>query len=473
MRRPALASPLNALAVVGSVVALASPVPAFAHANLQTTNPQIRQRIEITPAEVVLRYDQAVKPFPSSIAVWSAGGRLVSRSAGALPDAHFVAARLRPLVRGAYTVRWHVLSADGHVVSGLYTFGLRTPAPPPTEAFGAAGPTHVEQLVRWGYFLALALLVGGVGFRLLIVPSPLPAAAERRFYVATAVGAVAVLELGIVAFMLRAEDALQLPFARFLEGDLSPIASGTRFGTAFIAMTLGFVLVAALLFLAWLTDRRRFLWWTFLLGLAFASGLSLSGHSAVDPGSSWRSALADWVHLSAAMLWIGGLVQLAFCVWPAAPALRRQAFLRFSRLATVLIGLILGAGIYLSIVRLPHLHDLWRLHYGRVLLVKLGLVGAALAWGATHHFIVRPAMERGSSGGTFPRLSRSLAGESAVGMAILLATAVLVNTKPPARPPAQANGEQVQSGAATSWPRRPHARSADGTRPGGSRLRPT
>ena len=47
-------------------------------------------------------------------------------------------------------------------------------------------------------------------------------------------------------------------------------------------MTLGFALVAALLFLAWLSDRAVFLWPAFLLGLGFASGLSLSGHSADD-----------------------------------------------------------------------------------------------------------------------------------------------------------------------------------------------
>ena len=46
----------------------------------------------------------------------------------------------------------------------------------------------------------------------------------------TGIGAVVVLETGIVAFLLRAEDALQLPFGRFLYGDLSPIAGGTRFG---------------------------------------------------------------------------------------------------------------------------------------------------------------------------------------------------------------------------------------------------
>src|SRR5438552_6758140 len=114
-------------------------------------------------------------------------------------------------------------------------------------------------------------------------------------------------------------------------------------------MTLCFALVAALLYLAWLTDRTVFLWPAFLLGLGFASGLSLSGHSAADTGSSWVSELADWVHLSAAMLWLGGLVQLVAVVWLAAPEIRREAFLRFSRFATVLVALLVGAGIYLSI----------------------------------------------------------------------------------------------------------------------------
>jgi putative copper export protein len=289
--------------------------------------------------------------------------------------------------------------------------------------------------VRWAYFLALALLVGGLGFRLLVVRGrALPARAERRFYVITGLGAVATLEVGIAAFLLRAEDALQLPFTRFLYGDLSPIASGTRFGTAFIAMTLGFALVAAFLFLAWLLETRLFLWAAFVLGLGFASGLSLSGHSAADAGSSWLSEVADWAHLAAATLWVGGLVQLALVVWPAAPELRREAFLRFSRLAGVLVAVLVSAGVYLSVLRLPQLADLWRAGYGRVLVVKLGLVSLALAWGAFHHFVVRPVLERSPADGVFGRVPRSLVGESAVAMAILLAAAVLVDSKPPARP---------------------------------------
>jgi len=295
------------------------------------------------------------------------------------------------------------MSADGHVVSGVYTFGVRFAAPPPTEAYGASGPTRTEHVVRWAYFLALALLLGGLGFRLLVARGPLPKRAERRFYALTGIGAVAVLEVGIAAFLLRAEDALQLPFGLLLYGDLSPIAGGTRFGTAFIAMTLGFALVSALLYLAWLTDRTVLLWPALVLGLGFASGLSLSGHSAADAGSSALSELADWLHLAAATLWIGGLVQLAVVVWPAAPELRRTAFIRFSRLATVLVAVLLGAGIYLSVLRLPHVHDLWSTGYGRVLLVKLGLVSVALAWGGLHKLVALPAVE--ATAGALDRLA--------------------------------------------------------------------
>jgi len=424
-----------------ALLALALPAAASAHATLIKTEPVYGKRVERSPSLVRLYFDESVDVLPNAIRVYNAKGRLLSGPTLATADKRIIDAPVARLPRGGYTVRWRAVSADGHVVSGVFTFGVRMRAPPVTEAFGAGGPTTSEHLVRWLYFLALALLAGGLGFRLLIVRGSLGQAAQRRFYQLLGVGVVGVLEVGIVAFLLRAEDALQLPFVNFLYGDLSPLAK-TRFGYAFVAMTLGYALVAALVFLAWLSDREWLLWPAFLLALGFASGLSLSGHSAADAGSSSLSELADWLHLSAAALWVGGLVQLAFVIWPLEPGLRRRAFLRFSRLATVLIVVLLGAGTYLSVLRLPHLADLWNERYGQVLLVKLGLVSLALAWGAAHHFLVRPKLERGAP--LFAGLPRSLMGESAVGMAILLAAAVLVDSKPPPQPakPLNAAAEQ-------------------------------
>jgi copper transport protein len=421
-----------ALAVLAALLA---PAGASAHATLVQESPGLRQRLEHSPARVVLTFDQPVDVVREALVVLDAKGKDVARSVRSIKVRRELVATLPKLPTGAYTVRWRALSSDGHVVSGIYTFGVRYPAPPVTEAAGAQGPTRTEDIVRWLYFMALALSVGGLGFRVLVVRGPLPAPAERRFYLVTGVGAVTVVQIGILAFMLRAEDALQLPLVDFLYGDLSSLANGTRFGAAFIAMTLGYALAAALLYLAWLTERRSLLWAAFLVGLAFASGLSLSGHSAADAGHSWLSELADWVHLSAATLWVGGLLQLFAVVWPGAPELRRDAFLGFSRLATVLVGLLLAAGTYLSVLRLPHLHDLWRTGYGHVLLVKLSLVALALAWGAAHRFVVAPRLGPDAAGTPFgARVGRSLLGEGAVAMAVLLLAAVLVDSKPPPRP---------------------------------------
>src|SRR5262249_11894141 len=153
-----------------------------AHASVRSTEPTYRERLQRAPRTVSLTFDQGVKSFPDSIVVRSAAGTIFSRVTRSGADTHTMLVPVRPLPRGAYTVRWHALSWDGQVVSGVWTFGVRVAAPPPTEAYGASGPTRTEHFVRWAYFLGLMLVIGGLGFRLLIVRGPLPPRAESRFF---------------------------------------------------------------------------------------------------------------------------------------------------------------------------------------------------------------------------------------------------------------------------------------------------
>lgn len=420
---------MRRLLVLFAAVALAVPAAAWAHASLRTESPGFQQELQVAPTSIRLSFDQLVQ-FPS-IQVYDAKGKTFAGQAVA--HGLNVAAPVRHLPRGAYTVRWHVLSADGHVVSGVWTFGVGVKAPPPTEAYGASGPTRTEDVVRWLYFLSFAVLIGSLGFRLICLRGlELPARVEKRLYLLAGAGVVGSIEVGIVAFCLRCEDVLQLPLGKYLYGDLTPIAQGTRFGEAFIIMTLGFAYVAAVIYLAWLLDRPWLLVAALAGSLVLLSGLSLSGHDAVDAGSSKWTELADWVHISAASLWLGGLLSLVV-IWPVAADLRRQAFFRFSRLATGLVALVLLAGTYLALVRVPHLRDLWTQGYGQVLLVKISLVAAAVAWGGIHHFVVRPRLAAARPA-TLNRVGRSLAGESMIGVAVLLAAAILVDSKPPPQP---------------------------------------
>ena len=135
------------------------------------------------------------------------------------------------------------------------------------------------------------------------------------------------------------------------------------------------------------------------------------------------------MHLSAATLWIGGLLSLGLVVWRDR-GLRKTAFWRFSEIAGPLVALVVAAGVYMTYKRFPALHDLWSVGYGKLLLVKLSLVCLALLWGAFHHFVVRPRLGRPEVAG---RVRWSLAGEATVAVSILLLAAILVDSKPPAR----------------------------------------
>jgi copper transport protein len=428
-----------------ALVALALPGVAAAHATLLSATPGTQSEVSTPPTEVLLRFDQAVHSFGRSILVYRPDGVVVSGTARSVGDGHVVAVPVSGLRGGrAYTVRWRVTSADGHSPAGVFTFGVGVKAPPPTEAVGAGAITWKDDAARWGLFAALALVIGPLVVRLVVLRGPVPPPLEKRINVVTTVAAFAAIDIGIAGFVLQASNALQLPIGDLLYGDLQPFAEQTRFGQAFLVMTFGFGIVAALLMVSWVFDRAEPKWAALLLSLALLSGLSLSSHQATEPNSSKLTELADWLHLVAACVWVGGVVTLAFCVWPAAPSLRRRAFVGFSKIAVALVGVMVLAGAYLAYVRLPQVSDLWTTSYGHLLLFKAALVGIALGWGGFHHSFVRPRLEAGED----PPVRPSLVGESMVAIAVLLAVALLVNAAPPQITPTSS------STAASSAPHR-------------------
>ena len=422
MRRALLLSVLAALAV------LVAPSTALGHVILESSEPVTQSRVDVPPTRIVLRFNQPVTVSENAIQVLTPDGTVLSGPARALEGGRVVVAPVsRIATRMGYTVRWRAAGEDGHSPAGVFTFGVGIAAPPPTEAVGASGTTWRDDIARWALFASLALLIGPLVVRLLLLPGVVPERAERGFHLLGVVASLLVVDVGIAAFVLRASNALQLPLADLPYADLQPFAEQTRFGVAFLAMTLGFGVVSALLLVAWILDRHELRWPALLLSLGLVSGLSLSGHQATEPNATWLSQGADWLHLVAASVWVGGLASLAFLVWPLAPALRRHAFLGFARLAMLLVGAMVLAGGYLALVRLPEASDLWGTTYGRFLVLKLAIVGLVLTWGAVHHFFVRPRLAAGQQ----PNVRPSLVGEVTVAFAVLFAAAVLTNVAPP------------------------------------------
>ena len=339
------------------------------------------------------------------------------------PARRVVRAPLTGLERGeAYTVRWRATSSDGHTGSGVFTFGIGVDAAAPDRGVRRDRADLDGRRRPLGRSSSRSRsLVGTIGLRLLVLREPLPPRLSNRLYGVATAGGIAVLDVGIAAFVMRAADALQLPFVDLLYGDLSPIATKTRFGVAFVAMTLGYALVTALVFLSWLLDRPRLLWPAFLVGLGFATGLSLSGHSARRAELDLFTELADWLHLVAAIA-LGRRPRRARDVRLAARA--RAAPRRLPRLlaARDRAGRACScvAGTYLAILRLPRARtSSGRQATGTCCSSKLAIVSrrAHVGRGAP---LLRPAAARAGRRAA-PVCAAASSARATVAMAVLLA----------------------------------------------------
>ncbi len=171
------------------------------------------------------------------------------------------------------------------------------------------------------------------------------------------------------------------------------------------------------------------------LALAFTPGLS--GHAAATPGLGIPAVLADAAHVIGAGGWLGSLLVLLVAGIPAARQLgegRRglgvAALVRaLSPTALLFAGILVTTGIFASWLHLGSLSNLWQSEYGRTLLLKLGIFALVFGTGAYNWRRVLPAL--GEDTGTH-RLRRSAGFELTVGAVVLLVTAVLVATSPPA-----------------------------------------
>jgi methionine-rich copper-binding protein CopC len=106
------------------LAALALPAGALAHAFLDRAVPAVGGKVHGQPAEVRLRFSQALEPAFSTVRVLDAGGKQVDRMDKGLDpkDASVLRVSLPGLAPGVYKVVWRVLSVDTHVTEGDYTF---------------------------------------------------------------------------------------------------------------------------------------------------------------------------------------------------------------------------------------------------------------------------------------------------------------------------------------------------------------
>jgi len=413
---------------------------AYAHAYLLSTEPPLGSALQRSPGQLRLSFSEPLDPRFSSFVLYDQHGKQLRRLTPLLRSGGIQAELLLrpPLPSGAYTLVWRAVSAsDGHLTQGIFPFTVGLPvvsgAPAETLNQAAPAPPLARLFTRWLGFAALLILVGSLFFPLLL---PRRLDLESRPQERSLLWA----SWGLLLLTSLAEPFWQ---ARMLRAAPLDVLSHSHWGEMQLVRWGLILALGGLLKWSHAGGLQRWLMRAFA-GLLLLVG-SLSSHSAaLGPAG----VLADWTHQLAAALWLGGLGQLALFWLPAGakrPTGERAALLgalvsRFARLALISIFLLLVAGVFIALQRIPSWQALFSTLYGRALLAKHLLLLPILALAAFNRWRMVPRLRAG--GGAIKGFRLLVGAEALLLIIVLFFAGLLTLSAPP--PPLATTGRTLQ-----------------------------
>ncbi|HEY9388766.1 MAG TPA: copper resistance protein CopC [Mycobacteriales bacterium] len=231
---------------------LAFAPAAYAHAELEATTPTNGQHLAAAPQQVTMRFSERVNLIRNGIQVLDRSGQRRNKADPRTDGGTVVIPLDSGLTDGVYTVNWRVVSADSHPINGAFVFSVGTataaPLTGPAESSGAAGAVAGAFWVfRWGAYTGLALLVGGVFFRVVCWPA---ARRDRRARRIVWGGWIASLVSAVGSLLLQGPNSAGSSLGNAFSPSLLGSTVGTDFGVA-VLVRIGLLVVAGLA-LRWL-----------------------------------------------------------------------------------------------------------------------------------------------------------------------------------------------------------------------------
>ena len=349
-----------AVCVLAAVAVVAVPGVAGAHAVLASSRPEAGQRLGTSPGVVVLEFTEPLNQKLSRATVTDPAGRAFT---GGVTGGQEIRVALTTNAPGVYTVGWvSVSTLDGHAVRGSFQFGVGVSpgagSAETAQTTPGAGDLAIG-LLRWVEYLALLLAVGMLLLRRLVRGRSELEWVRPGLMLPLAVALGSGIAVVASESFSAAGSASLAALWNYLTTGLPGVARLSRLGLEALALFAAVVGAPT----------------PWVLVTAAIGALAASGHgAAIHP--TWWGITVDAVHLLAAGVWAGGILDLATQRPPGgwrSPD-GRALLVRFSPPALTAFTVTVGFGAIQAIQELGTVHALVGSSYGRVLLVKIGLV---------------------------------------------------------------------------------------------------
>ena len=362
---------------------------------------------------------------------------------------------------GTYTVAWRNLSTiDGHSLRGSFTFSVGVPISETSAAqtsdaplLGSAG----EPYIRWIVLLSALALTGALTFELLVSGPVLAAAGTRsplgRLRPRLRSRSQRLMWLALIVFLLA--SVAQLITQTAIAFDLEPAAAAGQPALELLQQTewgkiwqyrAGLVVLTAALFLLPLIVRFRrsarqavllstTLWLALIASLGILLTISLTSHAAATIGIAHYALANDIVHLTAAAVWVGGLLQLIantpLFIHGISESARRNALSRlirrFSAAAALSVIVLIVTGAYSAWAQVTDFAAM-QTPYGSALAAKGALIALLLLVAAVNLIWIRPRLRGSDSAAKW--LRRTVVAEVVLATLVILVVGFLTALEP-------------------------------------------
>jgi copper resistance protein C len=110
------------------IILLLVPTSGWGHAYLVKSSPARRAVLSNPPARVALWFNERLEAQFSQLSIWNAEGQQVDGGDVQVgpDDGKRLSVGIPTLPAGSYTVKYRVLSVDGHIVEAEFPFTIRS-----------------------------------------------------------------------------------------------------------------------------------------------------------------------------------------------------------------------------------------------------------------------------------------------------------------------------------------------------------
>lgn len=406
---------------IGLGIALALiPGTALAHAGLESSNPSPSAVLEESPPGIDLSFSEPVQALADSIRLFDADRRPVELPEAETTNDVTVHIGVPHLSDGLYLVVWRVLSADGHVARGAFTFQVGTTSPvvdaqalleAASTTPDVAGSAVGRDIARALSYIGACVVLGTLSF--------VHSSTRRRTRGTITVGWWLLVIGTLFQFATQGVYVSARGWGDLVSRSVWGDVASTRFGESLLLRLPLLVLLGILI----VAPRRRqgvsdSTWWrstTTLVGAGIAVTFALAGHPSTSSLAAVASGI-DAVHLIAVIVWIGGLVAIMI------EGRDERLVNRYSTAATIAMPVAVATGVWQAWHLSDGVDDITATQWGRSLVVKTVVVVAALTLGGVAHLLVTAKAH--------DRIRRLIVVEVALALAILIVTSSMVHSPP-------------------------------------------